>query len=62
MAQRYAVIDAQNTVVNIVMWDGVSPYNPGESLRLVPVGAVWLDVGWTWDGITEPQPPAEDLQ
>lgn len=42
------------------MWDGVSPYNPGENMRLVfvPEG-VFLDVGWTWDGISNPQPPLE---
>lgn len=62
MTERYAVLNAQNTVVNIVMWDGVSAYNPGEGLRLVPVGSVWLDVGWTWDGAGEPLPPAEDAQ
>lgn len=33
---RYAVIDAGGIVVNIILWDGVSPYDPGAGLTLVP--------------------------
>lgn len=28
--QRYAVVDDAGTVVNIIMWDGVSPWTPPE--------------------------------
>lgn len=57
---RHAVLSETNVVVNLVMWDGVSPYNPGDGLRLVPaLDVLFIDIGWTWDGINDPQPPAE---
>ena len=31
---RYLVIDSSGTVVNIVIWDGVAPYTPGDGCRL----------------------------
>jgi hypothetical protein len=34
---RYAVIDIDGTVVNVIVWDGVTPYDPGEGLTLVPM-------------------------
>jgi hypothetical protein len=32
---RFAVIDKDNKVVNVIEWDEVSSYNPGEGLCLV---------------------------
>ena len=32
--QTYAVV-ADGKVVNVVVWDGVQPYDPGEGLELV---------------------------
>jgi hypothetical protein len=57
---KHAVLSEANVVVNLIMWDGVSPYNPGDGLRLVPVSEyLFIDLGWTWDGMSDPQPPAE---
>jgi hypothetical protein len=57
---KHAVLSEANVVVNLVMWDGVSLYNPGAGLRLVPVtDHLFIDLGWTWDGMSDPQPPAE---
>jgi hypothetical protein len=57
---KHAVLSEANVVVNLVMWDGVSLYNPGAGLRLVPVtDYLFIDLGWTWDGMSDPQPPAE---
>jgi hypothetical protein len=33
---RYEVINTAGEVVNVVMWDGVAPYDPGEGLTLRP--------------------------
>jgi len=33
---RYLVLDSNNSVVNIIVYDGVSEYNPGEGLSLEP--------------------------
>jgi hypothetical protein len=34
---NYAVIDQNGNIVNIIVYDGVSQYNPGEGLTLVQV-------------------------
>lgn len=28
MPKTYAIIDENNTILNIIIWDGVSPYTP----------------------------------
>lgn len=33
---RYLILDSNNSVVNIIVYDGVSEYNPGEGLFLEP--------------------------
>ena len=37
MEAHYAVINADGLVVNTVVWDGVSEYDPGAGLTLVPL-------------------------
>jgi hypothetical protein len=32
---KYEIRNAQNEVVNVIEWDGVSPFDPGEGLTLV---------------------------
>ena len=32
---NYAVIDSSGNVVNVIVWDGITPYNPGAGLTLV---------------------------
>lgn len=55
MTMRYAVIDQENNVVNVIVWDGVADYNPGEGLRTEQI----LDgeeqdavIGGKWYGAT----------
>ena len=36
MNDAYAVV-AGGKVVNVVVWDGVQPYDPGEGVMLVPL-------------------------
>ena len=33
---RYTVVDRQGAVVNIIEWDGESPYDPGEGASVRP--------------------------
>lgn len=33
---RYVVLDDADEVVNVVLWDGETPWEPGEDLRAVP--------------------------
>ncbi|HEY7822965.1 MAG TPA: hypothetical protein VIG24_09040 [Acidimicrobiia bacterium] len=37
MKAHYGVVDGDGLVVNVVVWDGVSDYEPGEGLTLVPL-------------------------
>jgi hypothetical protein len=55
METHYAVID-NGLVVNTVVWDGVSDYNPGENVALVPLpyttdddGEIRYTGGIGWD-------------
>lgn len=32
---RYAVVDGNNRVINAILWDGESEYDPGEGFDLV---------------------------
>ena len=36
MENRYLIFDKFNTVVNIIIYDGVSEYNPGSGLTIQP--------------------------
>lgn len=59
---RYAVIDQNNVAVNFILWDGVSPYDPGEGLSLVVINdGVEYGPGWIYDPATQtftnPNPP-----
>lgn len=47
---RYAVIDSNNYVINVALWDGVSEWSPGPGLGLVQLQEEQLvDIGWTYD-------------
>lgn len=48
MEQRYHVLNDAGDVVNVIMWDGTTEYDPGEGLRL--------------DGPIGDETPAEALQ
>jgi hypothetical protein len=34
--RRYLVLNDQGEPVNITLWDGITPWHPGEGLRAVP--------------------------
>lgn len=46
---NYAVINQQNEIVNAILWDGVSPYDPGEGLTLIEAGDLTIYIGGTYD-------------
>jgi hypothetical protein len=33
---RYGIINAAGTILNVIEWDGVTPYDPGTGLKLLP--------------------------
>lgn len=32
----YLVVDQDDAVINRIEWDGTTPYDPGDGLRLIP--------------------------
>lgn len=38
MTDRYAVVDESGEVVNVILWDGIDEYDPGEGVTLRPLG------------------------
>lgn len=43
----YCVIDQSGNVVNTIVWDGVTEYNPGADLTLVQSDIA--GIGWTYE-------------
>ena len=44
--QNYAIVDATNTVINVIAYDGVSPYTPPTGTTLVQSDVA--AIGWTY--------------
>lgn len=47
---RYALINNQNIVENIVLWDGESDWQPPENMTCVNVEDIECNFGWIYDG------------
>lgn len=59
---RWALID-DDRIVNVIVWDGVEPYDPGALEILELEEGSPLGIGWTRDGdewIAPPEPEPED--
>ncbi len=63
---NYAIIKS-GTVVNIVEWDGVTEWEPGEGVSAIKVkNGVSVEIGYTYDGSKfiappEPEPTHDEL-
>lgn len=57
--KRYAVVNQENTVENIILWDEVSQWEPPEGRSLVKVEEAVCDIGWKHENgvFTNPNPP-----
>lgn len=53
---RYALINNQNIVDNIVVWDGGDSWQPPENMTCINVESIDCSIGWIYDGsvFTEP--------
>jgi hypothetical protein len=55
---RYALVDVDGLVVNVIVWDGETDYIPDDGLTAVPVpDDVVAGPGWTFDGTDWIAPP-----
>jgi hypothetical protein len=44
---RYAILDDLTKVVlNLIRWDGVTPYTPSAGTSLLNVTDIFCDIGW----------------
>lgn len=62
MAERYAVI-LDGVVQSIIIWDGVSPYDPGPGRTLVALNGRRVGPDYLYDEATDTftaPPPPED--
>jgi hypothetical protein len=58
---KYAVVDeATKVVVNMIVWDGVTPYNPPQGTTLVNVTDTPCGMGWIEQPDGTFAPPPED--
>lgn len=57
---NYAIVDSNNLVINIVVWDGLASWAPPEGCTAIPI-ANSCGIGWSYiDGeFVEPTPPSE---
>ena len=68
---HYAHVDADGQVVNVSVWDGIQPYDPGDGVEMVPLpyttdedGSIRYTggIGWEYvDGEFVDNRPIEDL-
>ena len=47
---KYALINNQNIVDNIVIWDGSDSWQPPQTMICINVENIECGIGWTYDG------------
>jgi hypothetical protein len=47
---KYALINSQNIVDNIVLWDGGESWQPPENMTCINVENIECDLNWVYDG------------
>ncbi len=59
MADVYFLVDADNSIVGSVVWDGNPGWQPPHWLRAVKANDGHWCEGWKWDGsrAVDPNPP-----
>lgn len=49
--KKYALINLENKVVNIIVWDGTSLYTPPENNQMIELSdGAYVGIGFTYDG------------
>jgi hypothetical protein len=55
---KYALINNQNIVQNVVSWDGSDSWQPPENMTCVNVENIECGIGWSYDGSVFSEPVA----
>ena len=59
--EKYALIE-NGTVVNVILWDGVTPWDPPEGQTAVALAETGAWLGWTYDGTNFSPPPQDPVE
>ena len=51
MINRYLELNPDGVVINIIVWDGESPYNPEGHTLMLCDDHPSVSFGWTFDGV-----------
>lgn len=47
---RYAIVDKNNNVVNVTLWDGETPWQPGKGIKAIKDKKNEAQASGKWDG------------
>jgi hypothetical protein len=47
---KYAIINNQNIVDNIIVWDGGDLWQPPENMTCINIENIECSIGWSYDG------------
>jgi hypothetical protein len=59
MSFNYAMIDGDNKVVNIILWDGITPYSPLQGTTLVQSDIAAIGDTYTDGEFIKPPEPTQ---
>lgn len=59
---KHAVVNSDNVVENVIVWDESSDWRPPEGRVLVNVDEIFCDIGWHHNNgtFTNPNPPVQE--
>ena len=59
--KRYAIINSNGLVDNIILWDEATQWSPPEGMTMVKVEDIVCSIGWKYENevFTDPNPPTE---
>ena len=57
---NYAIVNSDNIVENIIVWDGENEYSPPKNTTLIQ--SETAKIGDTWDGVSFITPEQDDLE
>jgi hypothetical protein len=59
--KRYAIVNSNGIVDNIILWDEASQWSPPEGMTMVKLEDVLCDMGWKYENevFTDPNPPTD---
>lgn len=57
--KRYAIINSENIVDNVILWDESSQWSPPEGMTMVKVEGIFCDMNWKYENGVFVDPTAE---